>query len=427
MEDQMARGFNRLTAASLRSKKRGLHCDGNHLLLQVTPAKDGVGTNRSWIFRYVLAGRARSMGLGSTAFISLKDAREAAIQYSKLLHSGVDPIAHRDEARAAKIAESAKSMTFEQCAAAYMTAHRNEWKNEQHAQQWPASLRRYAYPVLGKVTVATIDTALIMKVLEPIWQEVPETASRLRGRIESILDWATVSELRRGDNPARWSGHLEHLLSKKGANSASAHHAAMPWQEVPAFMVKLREVDGTIARALEFLILTASRRQEVRGMVWDEIELKNSLWTIPADRMKAGKEHRVPLSARCIEILTSNSELRNVSGRSETLGGLCFPGPRTGGQFGTKNLSDLLERLGANCTTHGFRSSFRDWAGESTNFPREVCEAALAHVSGDQTERAYRRGDALDKRRQLMNAWSRFCSQPVQVTKDNVRLIGNRS
>jgi integrase len=416
----MARGFNRLTAASLKSKKRGMHSDGNHLVLQVTPAKDGVGTNRSWIFRYVLGGRARSMGLGSTAFISLKDAREAAVQYSKLLHRGVDPIAHRDAERAAKIAESAKSMTFEEAAKRYIHAHKDRWSNQQHAQQWPASLRRYIFPVLGKVDVSQIDTPLVVRSLEKVWKEKPETGSRLRGRIESILDWCAVRGLRPQDvpNPARWSGHIEHVLPKP--KRQIEHHAAMPWQEVPAFMVKLREVDGTIARALEFLILTAARRQEVRGMVWDEVDLdvKNPLWTVPANRMKAGEEHRVPLSARCIEMLRDFA-LRSAKST------LVFPGPRTGGQFGTKNLSDLLERLGhGEVTTHGFRSSFRDWAGEQTGFANDVIEAALAHTVGDKTKRAYFRSDLFDKRRQLMNAWSRFCSQPVQVVEgSNVRSI----
>jgi integrase len=399
----MARGIGRLTGADLRRKKPGMRCDGGGLWIQITEAKDG-SANRSWVLRYTINGVRHHMGLGSLNTVGLKEARDRARAARLLVLDGVDPITRRDQDRAARIVESAKSLTFAQCAAAYIAAHRNEWRNQQHAAQWPSSLRKHVYPKIGSLPVAAIDTAVIVNVLEPIWTDIPETASRLRGRIESVLDWATVTGLRQGDNPARWQGHLKHLLAKP-RNGHDKHHAALPWREVPAFMAKLRAVDGTIARALEFAILTAARRQEVRGATWGEIDPDLGIWTIPDSRMKGGREHRVPLSPRCVSILREAESIRT--------GDLVFAGPRTGEQFATKNFSDLLRRLGhGDITPHGFRSSFRDWAGESTNYPREICEAALAHAIENKSEAAYRRGDALDKRRRMMDAWAKFCAEP---------------
>jgi integrase len=407
----MARGIGRLSGADLRRKKPGLKGDGNCLWLQITPAKDG-GTSRSWVFRYVLGGVRHHMGLGSLNFVTLKEARERARQYCLMLHDGIDPLQHRNSERSARIAASMTRMTFEQASHAYIKAHRDEWRNQEHAAEWPRSLRAHVFPVLGRVDVSQIDTPLIVKVLEPIWSKKAVTASRLRGRIESILDWATVSGHRQGDNPAQWSGRLEHLLAAPSKRKVR-HHAALPWKEIPGFMAKLRETEGPAARAFEFLVLCAARGGEVRGATWGEIE--GAVWTVPGERMKSGREHRVPLSGRCVEILREMKALDAA---------VIFPGRDGASALGESSFRQTLNALGhRDLTSHGFRSSFRDWCFESTNFAHDVCEAALAHVSGDATERAYRRGDALDKRRQLMNAWSRFCASPPQVEAREGKLI----
>jgi integrase len=408
----MGRGINRLTNADLRRNKPGLFFDGGGLALQVTIAKDGKSRSRSWLFRWARGTRTRSMGLGSCITVSLSEAREAALQCRKLLHAGVDPIAHRDAERSARIAANATRMTFEQAAMNYIAAHRSTWRNQQHAAEWPTSLRRYIFPTLGKIDVRQIDTPLVVRSLEKVWKERQVTATRLRGRIESVLGWATVSGFRQGDNPARWSGHLEHLLAAPGKRRIE-HHPALPWGDVPAFMQRLRDIKGAPARAFEFLILTAARAGEVRGAIWPEIDLDNALWIIPGQHMKSGREHRVPLSARCISILREMLAIRSDD--------FVFPGRN--GKLGESAFQSLLKKLHRrDITAHGFRSSFCDWAGESTNYPREIAEAALAHVSGDATERAYRRGDALDKRRRLMEAWASFLSKPA-VTSANVTTL----
>ena len=406
----MARGIGRLTGAHLKHSKPGkLLCDGGGLWLQTTLAKDGKSRNRSWVFRYTLNGRTRHMGLGSCLTVDLKSARERARKFRELLIDHIDPMEQRDAERSARIAANATRMTFEQAAMNYIAAHRSTWRNQQHAQEWPTSLRAHIFPTLAKIDVAMIDTALVVRSLERVWEEKRPTASRLRGRIESILDWATVSGFRQGDNPARWSGHLEHLLAAPGKRQVQ-HHAALPWREVAHFMQRLREIDTVSARAFEFLILTAARAGEVRYATWNEID-DHAVWIVPAQRMKAGKEHRVPLCARSLAILKKMAALR--AGDASFV----FPGRGDGKALGAAVFQQVLARLGrSDITVHGFRSSFRDWAGERTNFPREIAEAALAHVSGDQTERAYRRGDALDKRRQLMNAWSKFCAEPAAAS-----------
>ena len=396
----MTRGINRLTGADLRRNTPGLFADGEGLWLQVSIAADDKRRNRSWSFRYTRNGRTREMGLGSLNTISLVEARERARKCRQLLLDGIDPLDQRAAARAAQALENAKSVTFEECAGRYIAAHRDSWRNQKHAEQWPRSLATHVFPTLGKLPVATIDTALIMKALATVWDTAPATGSRVRGRIEAILDWATVSGLRAGDNPARWSGHLEHLLAAP-SKRVKQHHAALPYREMPSFMHKLRAGDSIGARALEFMILTAGRRGEVLGARWDEIDFDAKCWTVPASRMKSGKEHRVPLSMRCMAILKGM--------RAKTNGDLVFPG--RGGQLAAPAFERLLKTLGhGDVTSHGFRSSFRDWAGETTNFPREVAEAALAHRVGDAVEQAYRRGDALEKRRKLMEAWASYCS-----------------
>jgi len=398
----MSRGIYRLSGADLRRSKPGLFGDGNGLWLQVNVAKNGKRFNRSWIFRYTTNGRTTEMGLGSLDVVGLKEAREQAREYCALRLRGVDPLQHRNAQRAAVAAADMKSTTFEAAAHAYIAAHRNEWRSQKHAQEWPRSLIKHVFPTLGPSPVSMIDTALVVKALEKVWQSAPETAARLRGRIEAILDWSTVAGYRSGDNPARWSGHLEYLLATPRKRRIE-HLPAMPWQHVPAFMEKLRGVNTVAARALEFAILTATRTGEVHGAMWGEVDPDNALWNIPAARTKSGRPHRVPLAPRALHILKG---LRVAE--CEHL----FPG--TKGALGKDALHRLLKALGHNdITVHGFRSSFRDWAGESTNFPREVCEAALAHATGDRVEQAYRRGDALEKRRRLMEAWSNYCSRPA--------------
>jgi integrase len=407
-----------LTGADLRRATPGMWCDGGNLWLQVTEAKNG-GVNRSWVFRFTLAGKTRSMGLGSTDTIGLKEARERARQCRQLLLDGIDPIVHRDADRAAKLATSAKTMTFEQAAHAYITAHRSRWRNEKHAQEWPTSLSNHVFPVLGKLDVREITTAHVVRSLEKVWVQANETGSRLRGRIEAILSWCGVAGFRDGNvpNPARYADHLEYLLPKP--KRAIEHHAALAWREMPEFMTRLREINNSSAApALEFLILTAARSGEACGAVWGEIDLDQATWTIPAEKMKAGREHRVPLSPRCMAILREAAD-RRVSDTA-----LIFPG--RDGAFSKAVFPHLLKKLGhQDITVHGFRSSFRDWCGESTNFPREIAEAALAHVSGDATERAYARGDMLEKRRQLMDAWATFCGRPAPAGATVVPLRAN--
>jgi integrase len=393
----MSRGINRLSGADLRRSKPGLFGDGNNLFLQVSLSKtNSKQINRSWIFRYQTSGRAIDMGLGSLNVLGLKDAREQAREYCALRLQGIDPRQHRDAQRAAATAASMKSITFDSAAQAYIAAHRDEWRSEKHAQEWPSSLRRHVFPTLGALPVASIGTPLVVKALENVWQNAPETGARLRGRIEAILDWATVGGYRTGDNPARWNGHLEYLLAAPRKRQVK-HLAAMAWQDVPMFVGKLRALDDVYARAFEFLVLTAARTAEVCGAAWDEIDVDDAVWTVPRERTKSGREHRVPLSPRCMKIL------KEIPRHGEHVFGL-----------GESAFRKLLASIGHDdITVHGFRSSFRDWAGEATNFPREVCEAALAHATGDRVEQAYRRGDALEKRRKLMESWSGYCSRPI--------------
>ena len=342
------------------------------------------------------------MGLGATHTISLAEARGMALERRQQLQRGVDPLGEREAARLAAKLEAAKAMTFDQCAAAYIEAHRAGWKNAKHITQWENTISTYASPIIGKLPVAVIDTPLVMKIVEPIWQTKTETASRLRGRIEAILDWATVRELRQGDNPARLRGHLDHLLAKRLA-SARGHHAALPFVEIGAFMADLRKQEGIAAKALEFAIHAAARTGEVIGARWEEFDLTAGVWTIPAERMKAKKEHRVPLSARVIALL----------GDQDEPGAFVFSGRRAGQPLSNMALMMTLRRMGrADLTAHGFRSTFRDWAGEVTAYPREVIEHALAHQLKDKAEAAYARGSLFDKRRRLMTDWANYCDQP---------------
>jgi integrase len=355
------------------------------------------------------------MGLGPLHIVSLAEARERAREARRLRHEGTDPI----EARKAKQAEdrlaAAAAMTFQECAERYIEAHQAGWKNPKHAKQWPSTLETYVYPVFGALPVQAVDVALVMKVLEPIWRIKPETAGRVRGRIESVLDWATARGYRKGENPARWRGHLDKLLPARGKVRKVEHHPALPYIEMGDFISALHKQEGVGARALEFLILTATRTSEVIGARWEEFDLAEKVWTVPGDRMKAGKEHRVPLSARAAEIIDAMKAER-ANDHS-----FVFPGSRPGNPLSNMAMLKLLERMGRDdLTAHGFRSSFRDWAAEMTHFPTEVAEMALAHTVSDKVERAYRRGDLFQKRRELMDFWARYCEmQP----RENVRSL----
>jgi integrase len=399
------------TVASLR--KPGYHIDGDGLYLQVTP-----GCAKTWVFRYMLRGKAREMGLGSLSRLSLAEARVEAKKQREVLRKGIDPIEARAASRAAQALESARSMSFKECADSYIEGNRASWKNAKHATQWENTLRDFALyhsddrqkdvkerrPLLRDLPVSSIDTPEVLLVLEPIWRSTPETAARLRGRIEAILDWARVRKYRSGENPARWRGHLDKILPKRSKVQKVRHHPALPFTEAGAFMKTLREHDGTAARALEFIILTAARTGEAIAAQWGEIDLEEGVWTVPASRMKARKEHKVPLAPDAIALL---KRLPKVSGCD-----FVFPGARKGKHLSNMACLKLLDRMGRkDLTVHGFRSTFRDWAAECTNFPREVAEAALAHAVGDKVEAAYRRGDAFKKRSLLMAAWAGHCAK----------------
>jgi integrase len=403
--EQLAK-LTALTVAKLvRTAKPGYAGDGGGLYLQVSK-----GGSASWAFRYRVDGKLREMGLGGLQTISLAEAREKALEHRKTLtrfrdgETDLDPIDQRRAARQRRKLEGA--MTFRACAEHYIAANKAGWSNDRHAAQWPSSLSAYAYPIFGDLPVAAISTALVTKAIEPIWATKPETASRVRGRIESVLDWAKSRGLREGENPARWRGHLENLLPKKTKVRRVEHLAALPYVEIADFMVELRRQDGVPARALEFAILTAARAGEVIGAKWSEINEKDRLWIVPAERMKARKTHRVPLSDEAMAVIGRMAEIRE--------GEFVFPGARPGQPLSSAAFR-VLRRMGrADLTAHGFRSSFADWCTERTAFASEARELALAHSVGSKVEAAYRRTDLFEKRRQLADAWARYCAgQPA--------------
>jgi integrase len=396
--------MERLTALAVsRAKKPGYYPDGGGLYLHINaPPRPGAAGAKSWVYRYMLAGKAREMGLGPLPDTSLSEARGKALEARRLRREGIDPIEHRKAARAQARLDAAKSITFKQCAEAYIASHKKGWRTEKHADLWTNTLATYAEPVFGALPVEGINTGLVMRVLEPIWAKKPETAGRVRGRIESVLDWAKVHGYRTGENPARWRGHLDKLLPAQGKVAPVEHHAALPYPEIGAFLGSLRAQEGIAAKALELLILTAGRTGEVLGARWDEIDPHMQTWTIPAGRMKSGKEHRVPLSPAAVTVVEAMKALRS--------GDHLFPGVKCGKPISNMAMLMLLRRMGReDLTVHGFRSSFRDWAAEQTNFPSEVVEMALAHAVGDKIEAAYRRGDLFVKRRRLMDAWAGYC------------------
>ena len=380
--------------------------DGAGLWLQVR-SKDA----KSWVFRFMRDGKARWLGLGPYPDVSLAEARDKAAECRRKLRDGIDPLDEKKAAKRARIAEAVKSLTFDECAASYIKAQRAGWKNAKHAAQWQTTLDTYASPIIGKMAVADVDTAHVMRILEKddFWTTKTETASRVRGRIESVLDWATARKYRTGDNPARWDGHLSTLLPARTAVAKVEHHAALPWREVGAFMAALRGMGGIAARALEFAILCASRSGEVRGATWAEFDLKTKTWIIPAARMKAAKEHHVPLSDEAVAILKAMPRIEGSD--------IVFPGMK-GKPLSDMSLTAVLKRMDrADLTAHGFRSTFRDWAGESTGYAREVIEHALAHQLKDKAEAAYQRGSLFDKRRRSMADWASYCAKDAAVAE----------
>ncbi len=398
----MARKIHRLSAlAAAKATRPGLYGDGGGLYLQITPA--GV---KSWLYRYMRQGKAHGMGLGPLHTINLAEARVKALACRKLLLEGNDPLEAKRHHHAALSLASAKSLTFEQCASSYIASHKAGWKNAKHAAQWTSTLETYAYPVFGKLPVAVIDTALVMKALEPIWTTKTETATRVRGRVESVLDWATVRGYREGENPARWKGHLDHLLPKRSKVTKVQHHPALAYAEASTFFDELRMQEGIAARALEFLILTACRTNEVIGARWSEFDFAEKTWTVPASRMKTSKEHRVPLSPHALSIVKAL--------RKQVQSDFVFPGLHAGKPLSNMAMLELLKRMKREAlTVHGFRSTFRDWVGETTNYPREVAEAALAHTIKDKAEAAYARGDLFAKRRHLFEDWAKYLIAPA--------------
>lgn len=393
----MARSVNRLTTVAVSNiRVPGLYPDGGGLYLRVTKTR-----TRNWVFRYARFGRTRDMGLGSALEVSLVHARKAALAARQALAAGEDPVNRRTQARA-EAQRVERSRSFADCATDYINRHEAGWRNAKHRQQWRSTLNTYVLPVFGRMPVREVDTHLVMKALEPIWTKNPETASRLRGRIEAICSWAKVMGYRDGPNPAQWRGHLDQLLPSKGKIRKVRHHAALPYAEMPSFMALLRGRQGVSAYALEFVILTAARTGEVLRARWDEVSFKEGLWLVPAERMKAGRDHRVPLSERAIEIMRKLDCVRT----NEFL----FPGGSRGA-LSNMALLMLLRDLRPGVTTHGFRSTFKDWCADCTNVPNFVSEAALAHVVADRVEAAYRRTELLEKRRQLMEAWSIYCGK----------------
>ncbi len=406
----MARNINRLSPRKVATEtEKGLHADGGGLYLQISQ----YGT-KSWIFRFSLSKKARAMGLGPLQTVSLAEARQEAERCRKLLREGIDPIEERNVELGRRRAEGAKSMTFQACAESYIKSHSAGWRNLKHARQWENTLKTYVYPFFGDLPVQSVDTGLVMKALEPIWVTKTETASRVRGRVEAVLDWATARKHRKGENPARWKGHLDKLLPARSKVRKVKHHPALPYDEIGKFMAALRQQEGVSARGLEFLILTAARTGEVIGTPWSEVDLEKNIWTIPAIRMKGDKEHRVPLSPAALNVLKEMKETAQSD--------FVFPGLRSGRPLSNMAFLQLLKRMGRNdLTSHGFRSTFRDWAAERTSYPQEVAEMALAHTVADKVEAAYRRGDLFDKRHKMMNAWAEYCATlPAGVSGKNV-------
>jgi len=396
----MARTIERLTALSaLKRSKPGLYADGGGLYLRISAAGA-----KSWVFRFMLRRKAREMGLGSFNTISLSNARQSALDARKSIAEGHDPIETRNAAKVAQRLTAANLVTFAECARGYIAGHEADWKNRVHRRQWTSTLEQYVFPKLGNLPVDNVNTGLMLQVLEPIWTLKPETANRVRGRIEAVLNWATARGHRQGDNPARWRGHLENLLPSKPNSRTRCHHAALPYDSLSTFMAKLRANGNISALSLEFTILTAARTGETIGATWGEINLRDRVWTIPGQRMKGGSAHRVPLAPATVRLLEALPFSRGVTDP-------LFPSRRTATHLSNMAMLELLNEIWPEkITVHGFRSTFRDWAAERTNFPNHVIEMALAHSISNAVEAAYRRGDLFEKRRRLMEAWGEYAT-----------------
>jgi integrase len=404
-----------LTAFAIaKIKCPGRYAVGNGVYLQITGE-----AGRSWVFRYEREydgrRRGRHVGLGPCELVSLAEARARGLELRRLLLNGVDPLDQKRASRQQALAVAARQVTFRECAERYIASHETGWRNAVHRKQWRATLLADVYPMIGQLAVASVDTALVVKVLEAVWARKPQTAWRLRGRIESILDWAKARGYREGENPARWRGHLDHLLPHPSRVARVKHHATLPSAEVPGFMRAVRGHRGIVARALEFTVLTAARLGEVLGAHWSEIA--GEVWTVPATRMKGGREHRVPLSGPAVRLLEA---LPRTSDH-------VFPGEHSGCRMPNNATWKFLRRMGRpDITVHGFRSSFRDWAAETTAHPNHVVEMALAHAVGNAVEAAYRRGDLFEKRRRLMEDWAKYCGTPIarETSGDVIALRG---
>jgi integrase len=383
-----------------KAKEPGMYADGGGLYLRVAE-----GGSKQWVFRYAANGRLRDMGIGPEHTLTLAEARQKATEARKLRLEGIDPIDQRRAHRAAQQAAAARAKTFRECAEGFIKDNDKRWGNPKHASQWERSFEQYVYPVIGGLPITTIDTPIVLTVIKPLWKRIPSTAKRILGRIENVLGWATVHHYRAGDNPARWQGHLEHALPAISQVAKIEHHAALPYLEAPAFMAKLREDSSIPARCLELIALTATRSNEGTDALWSEIDFENKLWTIPAARMKAHRDHRVPLSEAAVAVLTAMKEIRCSD--------YVFPALRGEGKaISAQTIWRLAKTAaGRDITVHGLRSTFRDWAAERTAFPRDVAEMALAHAIPSAVEAAYRRGDLFEKRRKLMEAWAEFCGK----------------
>jgi integrase len=410
----MGRSSNKLTTLEVKKDlPPGLYGDGDGLYLQVSNQK-----TKAWVFRYMMAGRARKMGLGAVDRVTLADARKKAKAAYSLVQDGVDPIEERGARKAKQAAESAKALTFKECAEGYIAAHKSSWKSDKHAGQWEATLETYAYPVIGALPVQLIETAHVMKIIQPIWESKTETASRVRGRIEKVLDRAKALKIRSGENPAAWRGHLDQLLPAKSQVAPVENHPALPYAELPEFMAKLRAKEGVSARALEFTILTVARTGDTIGATRQEIDRTERLWAVPAGRVKGKRgarkrDHVVPLAKQALAVLDAVPEE----------GSFIFPGGKEGAGLSNAAMSELLKGMGYSpdvATVHGFRSTFTDWVADETDYPNEMSELAKAHTVSDKVERAYRRGNMLEKRRRMMADWAKFCTSPVRSNKDNV-------
>ena len=401
---KIAKELTPLAVSKLR--RTGLHAVGgiNGLGLKVMPAG-----SRAWVLRTLVAGKRREYGLGGYPTVTLASARERARAMLDQLFAGIDPAITKKQAKSALAAQRARAVNFKTLAEQYIAQHEASWKNAKHAAQWTSTLETYAFPTIGNIVAADIDTPSVLRVLQPIWTDKSETASRLRGRIEAVLDFATAKGLREGPNPARWKGNLALTLPAKRKVSTVKHHPAVPVKDMPSFFKALRSREGMSARALEFLTLTAARSGEVRGAQWNEIDLAKKIWVVPADRMKAKREHRVPLSNQAIKLLKSLESIQT--------GGLVFPGRKPTTELSDMALTAVVRRMEIEAVPHGLRSSFRDWVGEETAFPREVAEMALAHTVGNAVEAAYRRGDLFEKRRAMMEEWGCYLTSRVRISK----------